>query len=140
MDYAFRQAMGRSLPRVKSFLLLYDIMCQWYVNFRRRCYESPRLDAVPPDVRIQRGIGLFHVHGHKAECFARYSPSLISGAGMVDGEIIETLWSSLNDVAGSTRSSSTFTRQELLDAHMDYSNWKKTTRMCTLYCYYYFDF
>ncbi|KIK72127.1 hypothetical protein PAXRUDRAFT_77389, partial [Paxillus rubicundulus Ve08.2h10] len=30
---------------------------------------------------------LWHVHGHRNECFARYSPGFIQGAGRVEGEI-----------------------------------------------------
>lgn len=87
------------------------------------------LAEIPADVRIQRGIGLFHVHGHQNSCFSRYSPTFIPGAGNVEGEIIETLWALLNEIAGSTRSSGRFTRQDMIDAHMDYSNWRKLTGM-----------
>ena len=48
---------------------------------------------------------------------------------MVDGEIIETLWHTLNDTAGSARAMSWYHRQEYLDAHMGDSNWKKMIRI-----------
>ncbi|KAK7686643.1 hypothetical protein QCA50_010243 [Cerrena zonata] len=48
---------------------------------------------------------------------------------MLDGEIIETLWSLLNYTAASARAMSWFHRQEYLDTHMCDSNWKKLIGM-----------
>ncbi|KAK7694425.1 hypothetical protein QCA50_001611 [Cerrena zonata] len=128
MDYAFIQAIlyVRDLLVV---LLLYDIMCQFWVNFRRRLSAMPSELKLPDGVEFKRGIGLFHVHGHVKECFARYAPTFIKGAGMLDGEIIETLWSLLNYTASSARAMSWFHRQEYIDAHMCDSNWKKLIGM-----------
>lgn len=80
-------------------------------------------------LQIVKGIGLFHVHGHQVMCFARYSPNFITGAGQTDGEIIETLWAALNMIAGSTRTMTAAHRKEVIDDHMNDSNWKKLTRM-----------
>ncbi|KIO05632.1 hypothetical protein M404DRAFT_140824, partial [Pisolithus tinctorius Marx 270] len=44
-----------------------------------------------------------HVHGHKQECYARYAPLFVKGAGWVDSEIIEPLWSLLNIVSASAQ-------------------------------------
>jgi hypothetical protein len=51
------------------------------------------------------------------------------GSGHVDGEILETLWSQLNLISGSTRGMSTSHRQEVLDDHMNDSNWKKLVKI-----------
>ena len=67
---------------------------------------------------------MFHVHGHKNECFARYASILILGVGVVDGEIIKTLWEPLNHIALSTRKGSLEHCQEIIDDHMNHSNWK----------------
>ena len=72
-------------------LILYDIMCQYFVHLYARFTKSPHLH-MPPGLTILRGIGQFHVHGHMAQCFPRYSLNFIPGAGVQDGEIIETLW------------------------------------------------
>ncbi|KAI5998406.1 hypothetical protein F5J12DRAFT_724985 [Pisolithus orientalis] len=53
------------------------------------------------------GIGLWHVHGHHTECFAQHAPNFIVGAGWVDGEIMVTLWSSLNIIPPSARGMAT---------------------------------
>ena len=45
---------------------------------------------------------------------------------MVDGEILETLWSTLNHISPSMRTASLAHRTEVLDDHMNDSNWKKT--------------
>lgn len=110
-------------------LLLYDIMCQYWTNFLTRTNAVKDLIKLNDNLNIKRGIGLFHVHGHMKECYARYAPTFIPGAGMLDGEIIETLWHILNYTASSARAMSWFHRQEYLDCHIGDSNWKKLTRM-----------
>lgn len=128
MDYAFVHAM-KFIPLMTLVLLLYDIMCQYWVNFKKRIVNYGDLLTLPDNFTIKRGIGLFHVHGHQKECYPRFAPTFIQGAGMVDGEVIETLWHTLNHTASSTRSMSWFHRQEYLDAHMADSNWKKLTKI-----------
>ena len=124
MDYCVSQTMKFNMVGIKRSILLYDIMCQFWKNLKKRFQGNPYLDF-PHGVEILRGIGLFHVHGHKDECYARFAPTFIPGAGMVDGEILETLWAVLNGISDSIRSQSTAHRQETLDDHMNDSNWKK---------------
>jgi hypothetical protein len=124
MDYCVSQALKFNTTHIRRFILLYDIMCQFWKNLQKRFDGNPHL-AIPEATEVLRGIGLFHVHGHKDECYARFAPTFIPGAGMVDGEILETLWSVLNGISDSIRSQSTSHRQETLDDHMNDSNWKK---------------
>ena len=131
MDYAFLNAFNY-LPLILMWFMLYDIMCQYWVHFLERFKQSPHLH-LPPGLRILRGIGQFHVHGHVKQCFARYAPTFIRGAGMLAGEVIETLWSPLNHTASSARTMTWYHRQEYLDSHMGDSNWKKLVQMCKLY-------
>lgn len=116
------------LNGLTRILILYDIMCQYFVNLRKRFAQSPHLH-MPPGLNILRGIGQFHVHGHVAQCFPRFSLNFISGAGVQDGEIIETLWNKTNAVADSTRGMSAAHRREVIDDHMNDSNWTKLTRI-----------
>ena len=74
-------------------------------------------------------IGLFHIHAHQDACTPRYLLNCIPGVSQVDGEILETLWSSLNEVSGSSRSMMMAHWWEVLDDHMLDSNWKKLLRM-----------
>jgi hypothetical protein len=127
MDYSLSQALG-SLNGIENVLVLYDIMCQYGARLHDRFNESPFI-TLPDNIRLKTGIGIWHVNGHVPECFVRYAPLYISKVGHVDGEILETLWSSLNEISRSTRSMSTSHRRELLDDHMNDSNWMKLTRI-----------
>jgi Kyakuja-Dileera-Zisupton transposase len=127
MDFALCKALNR-LNGIQKAVVLYDIACQYSVNFSRRIAESSSL-ALPPNLQIIWGIGLFHIHAHQDSCTPRYSPNYVPGVGQVDGEILETLWSSLNEISGSTRSMTAAHRREVLDDHMLDNNWKKMLRI-----------
>ena len=134
MDYAFINAINY-IPAILLLLLLYDIMCQYWINFLFRTQNAAAIPGLTSllkmrdNISIKCGIGLFHVHGHIKECYSRYAPTFIDGAGMIDSEIIETLWHILNDTATSARAMSWSHRQEYLDIHMGDSNWKKLTHI-----------
>ena len=80
---------------------------------------------IPDGLELRLGISLFHIHGHQDTCLARYSPSFIEGGQQIDGEMIETLWAPLNEMSRSTRGMSTSHCREVIDNHMNDSNWKK---------------
>ena len=106
-------------------LILYDIMCQYHINLVRRFSKSPYLD-MPPGLTILGGIGQFHVRGHQTQCFPCFSVNFIEGAGVQGGETMEPLWpKAINEIAGSTRGMSNSHRREVLDDHMNDSNWHK---------------
>src|ERR1700733_795142 len=128
MDYSICKALTYNMEDIPIALVMYDIMCQYCVNFKDRVTKSPGL-WLPSSLELRTGIGLFHIHGHQDSCLPRYSPSFISGAKQVDGEIIETLWAPLNNISRSLRGMSLAHRQEVLDAHMNHSNWKKLVRI-----------
>jgi hypothetical protein len=128
MDYSFCQAVTRTAAGIPRVLLMYDIACQYCVNLWERVRRSPHL-SLPDGLEIVKGIGVWYVHGHISECFPRYYPAFITGTGHVDGEVLETLWSHLNLISGSTRGMSTSHRREVLDDHMNDSNWKKLVGM-----------
>ncbi|KAL6298324.1 hypothetical protein BKA93DRAFT_820443 [Sparassis latifolia] len=80
MDNALLTLIGITL-----ILVMYDIICQYGVHVRKHFCHSAYL-RMPFKLKIDQGIGLFHVHGHQDCCFQRFSPNFIVGAGMVDGE------------------------------------------------------
>ncbi|RXW15266.1 hypothetical protein EST38_g10589 [Candolleomyces aberdarensis] len=129
MDYAFCQASettnAEALPAV---LFAYDINCQYCIHFRKRISNGQYLHF-PASVPIHFLIGLFHVHGHKEECLARFAPTFFPGAGMASGEILESLWSQLNGAADITRTMTVANRSEMLDACMADINWRKLQSM-----------
>lgn len=107
-------------------ITIYDVACQWSRNFRKRVNESDSLDF-PPDMVLVPAVGKWHLGAHIVECFPKYSLNFIKGAGQMDGEILETLWSTTNKVAGTTRAMGKSHRAEVLDDNMYDSNWKKWT-------------
>ena len=129
MDYAFVNAIN-FVNDTETVMVIYDIVCKFMANFKERRMQLPEFLATPLGIHIKKAIGLFHVHGHIKECFARYAPTFIKGSGMLAGEVIETLWSPLNHTASSARAMTWYHRQEYLDSHMSDSNWKKLIGMC----------
>jgi hypothetical protein len=133
MDFVICQACestnAEALPGV---LFAYDINCQYCVHFRDRMSRGQYL-SFPASLPIHFLIGLFHVHGHKEECLARFAPTFFPGAGMTSGEILESLWSQLNSAANITRSATIANRSETLDACMADINWRKLQSMGELF-------
>ena len=124
MDYVLVHAVQHGIQPQQRVVTFYDINCQYSKNLI--CWlEANNFISLPCRLSIQPSIGLWHVHGHKAECFTWYAPNFISGVGRVDGEIMETLWSSLNIISPSARGMATPHRQELLDFQMNDSNFLK---------------
>ncbi|KIM63572.1 hypothetical protein SCLCIDRAFT_116995 [Scleroderma citrinum Foug A] len=128
MDYALVHAVQHGMNLRQHVITFYDINCQYSKNLARRL-KGNNFVSLPDGLQIQPGISLWHVHGHKAECFSRYAPNFIPGAGRVDGKIMETLWSSLNVVSPLAQGMATPHRQELLDFQMNDSNFLKMVQM-----------
>lgn len=110
-----------------KILIAYDIMCEYIVNLKTRLAEGPYLTNRAID--IEAAVGKFHLGAHIRECFAKFSPNFIMGAGQLDGEILETLWATLEKLASNTRSMSPAHRQEVLDLLMNDMNWKKIIQL-----------
>lgn len=131
VDWAFSEALkNTNVAKNSKVFLLYDIWCQYSVNLQKRIRDNNLLQKNwRPDLEIDGGIGLFHVHGHREECLFRFATYFIPGASIVDGEVLETLWSVLNQISRSTRSATLAHRAEILDDHMNDNNWKKMLNM-----------
>ena len=122
MDYALCSALKyKGFDPSQPVLFGYDINCQYSVYLPERIKAGEYLQ-VRDDLVLVFGIGLFHVHGHQASCTPRYSLTYIRGAGMSAGEILESLWSVVNDAARTTTTMSLGNRAEVLDAIMGDSN------------------
>jgi Kyakuja-Dileera-Zisupton transposase len=104
----------------QGMLLYYDIICQYIVYFLERIGIH-----LPEGLQVDAAIGLFHVHAHKDDCFFRFASTFIPGSGVVAGEILESLWSSLNSISPSARTATLAHRAEILDDHATDSNHKK---------------
>src|SRR5260221_1529890 len=124
MDYSIFKALNFNMGGIEVALICYNVMCQWSVHMKDRVTGSRYL-RIPDSLELRFGIGLFHIHGHQDTCLARYSPSFIEGGRQIDGETIEMLWALLNEISRSTRGMLTSHRREVIDDHINDSNWKK---------------
>ncbi|TFY81296.1 hypothetical protein EWM64_g2719 [Hericium alpestre] len=129
MDYSMCQAINHNTEGIEIILKYYDVICQWWKHFNERVERSPYLNLPTSLKEMKKAIGLFHVHGHKDTCIPSFSPNYIIGARQFDGEVVETLWAPLNEISRSTSGMTTSHRREVLDDHMNDSNWKKMTGM-----------
>jgi hypothetical protein len=128
MDYSLVNALRYNMQGIRRVINFYDVNCAYMRKLRQRVGNNEFL-KFPTDMEIVPGIGIWHVHGHQPQCFSRYAPLYIKGAGWIDGEVIETLWSILNVVSASTHGMSSPHRQELLDFQMNDSNFMKMIHM-----------
>jgi hypothetical protein len=121
VDWAFLEALQTTgVHTEQGVMLIYDIICQYFIYLRDRIGQH-----LPVDLIIDRAIGLFHVHGHKDQCFYRYASYFIPEVGVVAGEILESLWSTLNTISPATRTATLAHRAEVIDDHASDSNHKK---------------
>jgi hypothetical protein len=123
MDYTICQALKR-FPQHIQALIIYDICCQWIIHFQQRVSESEFLELWD-SLEITGAIGKWHLTAHIAECFPKFTLNFVEGAGQVEDEILETLWSSIDEVAGLTQAMSIAHHQEVIDEYMNDSNWQK---------------
>lgn len=121
-DFSFIKTLKHAhIEMDQTILLIYDIICQYIVYLLERIGTH-----LPPGLVIDAAIGLFHVHAHKEQCFFQYAPTFIPGTGIIAGEILESLWSSLNSISPMARTATLANRAEILDDHANDSNYKKT--------------
>ncbi|KAF8266100.1 hypothetical protein EI94DRAFT_1701985 [Lactarius quietus] len=128
MDYLIFMALNFNMEGIEATLIFYDVMCQWSVHMMRRVNGSHYL-KLPDNLKLRPVIGLFHIHGHQDTCLARYSPSFIKGRLQIDRETIETLLAPLNEITRSQRGMSMSHCWEVIDDHMNHSNWKKLVNL-----------
>ncbi|TFK64685.1 hypothetical protein BDN72DRAFT_774275, partial [Pluteus cervinus] len=136
VDYSFCRAVkATNMVGILRCVKIYDAMCKSAPHLLKRIGENKCLsELVPKGLTICKAIGSFHVHSHIKECYQRYGLMYMPGAGLVDGEILETLWSVLNHTSPHTRGATAAHRAEILDDKMNYSNWKKVTLLTKLLC------
>ena len=125
VDWAFLESIRTTnVQSDQGVLFIYDIACQYCVHFQSRIGH-----LLPPGLQVDWAIGLFHVHAHKDECFYRFASSFIPGAGIVAGEILESLWAGLNTITPATRTATLAHRAEIIDDHASDSNHRKCINM-----------
>jgi hypothetical protein len=128
VDYSICNALNYRTEGLPDSLLIYDIGCQWWINFLLRLRRSQTL-SIPERMKLIVAVGSFHLGAHIPECFVLFSLHFVLGAGQLDGEILETLWAAFNKISPSARSMSKAHRREVYDDHMRDSNFKKLVGM-----------
>src|SRR5882762_10101197 len=80
---------------------------------------------------IDRGTIEFQKHRliNRGNTIHRFTINFIEGAGEVDGEILETLWSNMDEVSGLAQAMLVAHHQEVIDDNMNDSNWHKIIRI-----------
>ena len=78
MNYSIFKALNFNMDGIEAALICYNVMSQWSVYMKDRVTGSRYL-KIPDGLKLRLGIGLFHIHGHRDSCLARYSPSFIEG-------------------------------------------------------------
>jgi hypothetical protein len=126
VDYSVCNALNFNSHGLHESIVVYDVYCQYGVHFQERLEDASEYLSLDPEMKIFGAIGKFHLADHVDSCFSKWTLNFMKGAGNIDGEIMETLWSGMNKVSGSARSMSKAHRQETLDDYMRDSNWKKT--------------
>ena len=76
-------------------------------------------------IEITGAVGKWHLAAHIPKCFPKFSLNFVEGASQVEGEILETLWSKMDEVVGLTQAMSVAHHQETVDKKMNDSNWWK---------------
>jgi len=99
---------------MNSALIIYEVACQWSIKFHRHVKDSHFL-SLPQLTHLIPVVGKFHLAAHVPSCFAKFSLNFVQGAGQLDGEILETLWSEFNKVSASVHSMSKAHRAEVYD-------------------------
>ena len=126
VDYSVCNGLKYHTAGLKELLLIYDVNCQYLIHFDERLEGVSEYLSRDPTTKLFGAIGKFHLADHVDSCFSKWTLNFMKGAGHIDGEIMETLWSGMNKVSGAARSMSKANRQEMLDDYMRDSNWKKT--------------
>ena len=66
-------------------------------------------------MKLLDAVGKFHLADHVNSCFCKWMLNFMKGAGHINGEIMETLWSEMNKISGAARSMSKAHRQDPVD-------------------------
>ena len=120
VDWAFLRAIiTTEVDDDQGAALLYDIVCQYFEHLKDRIGH-----LLPPGLVLDRGIGSFHVHGHREQCFYHFATSFIPHLGVVAREM-ESQWSVLNTISPAVRTATIAHRAEVLDDHASDWNYKK---------------
>ncbi|KZV59216.1 hypothetical protein PENSPDRAFT_549932, partial [Peniophora sp. CONT] len=115
------------------FYFIYDIACQWSVNFHRRLkkYERGAYLRGKEGVEVRFAIPKMHIKAHGPKCNEKFPLNYLPGVGRAYGEGIEGNWANTNGAVLSTREMSKSARHETLDDLFSSINWRRIVGMGT---------
>ncbi|KAI5823238.1 hypothetical protein K523DRAFT_255521, partial [Schizophyllum commune Tattone D] len=125
MDYALASALLHHSKRL-SFVLSYDIACQFSKNLVDRIKKLPgllRYDAVAKTMRFV--VPKLHILGHKMACQLFFNLAYLLGGARTDGEGVERPWAYLGLLGASLRQMGPGSAADTLEDHLNYWNWLK---------------
>ncbi|KAF9500294.1 hypothetical protein BDN71DRAFT_1480284 [Pleurotus eryngii] len=121
MDYIVIFALTNLALHV--LMIIYDISCQWGVNFHSQMSVLPSSLHISPTVQVTYAIPKCHLHAHQISCQSPNSLNLKPGVRQTD--------------ANSTKEMGAGSHHDTLDDLYGYHNWLKTTGLgLSLHCKY----
>lgn len=135
MDYIFYETMKNS--ELQTFVISYDIVCQWSVNLRQRMMNYIEPDPVAGsefflyrnDTKTTFLVPKFHLPAHISKCRTQFSFNLTKNVGRTEGEAPERGWVGPNALAPSTKEMGPGSCRDTLDFHFGDANHKKVIGM-----------
>lgn len=114
---------------VQTFVISYDIVCQWSINLRQRMkdYVESASDffLFRDDAKVTFLVPKFHLPAHIAKCRTGFSFNLTKNVGRTEGEAPERGWVGPNALAPSTKEMGPGSCRDTLDFHFGDANHKK---------------
>ncbi|KAG8688508.1 hypothetical protein FRC08_011398 [Ceratobasidium sp. 394] len=98
-----------------QILMGYDIAC----SFVKTLARSALLGFRSKELGFDLSLGLFHGPAHRRQCQVLFHPQNRRGTGLTDFENCETLFSSSNRVAATTRLASKYHRHQRIDLFLE---------------------
>jgi hypothetical protein len=130
-DYSFCQAVkywtSKGYPGWMVHLV-YDVGCSWFINFFKRVAENSTL-SWDDRMKVIVSVGKWHLSAHVDSCFCQFSLNFVTGAGLIDGEVMETIWSQLNAMAIMARAMTAGHRRAVINRQLGDMNFKKMISM-----------
>lgn len=128
MDYLFYKSIIGS--KLKSYVVSYDIACQWSIHLRERMFAlDHEFFLFGDNVFVKFLVPKFHLPAHIAACRTKFSFNFCPGCARTDGEAPERGWSEINPLATSTREMGPGSRRDTLDFHFGDFNWRKIMKI-----------
>lgn len=127
MDYLVWSSFRDTL--LLLFVLSYDIMCQYSINFwdRMGCNFGGRdWLFLTGAVSFLWVVPKFHLPAHIRKCWEEYNFAFTRWTAHTDGESVERGWSLLNRLRRVLREMGPGAWRDTLEDHVGDHNWKKT--------------